>query len=147
MANGRDDPYAQFNFLIDLDNEDEHVAGFTEASGLTAESDVIEYRTGIDSPTPKKLPGLFKYGNITLKRGYTDNVKLWEWRKSAMDRETLRKGGAIILQDEAGEEVMRWTFREGWVSKYEGPSLNSTSNEAAIESIEIVHEGLELEVK
>lgn len=143
MANGRDDPYAQFNFLVELGNEP--AAGFTEASGLTAESDVIEYRLSSDVPTPRKLPGMLKYGNITLKRGYTKDKTLWEWRKTTLDGQTERRDGAIILQDEARQEVMRWTFREGWISKYEGASLNSTSNEVAIESIEIAHEGLQFE--
>jgi phage tail-like protein len=144
MANVRDDPYAQFNFLIELGES--FTAGFTEASGLTAESDVIEYRLSSAPPTPKKLPGILKYGNITLKRGYTQEDTLWKWRKTTLDRKTERRDGAIVLQDEAGDEVMRWTFRNGWLSKYEGPSLNSTTNEAAIESIEIVHEGLEFEL-
>jgi phage tail-like protein len=80
-----------------------------------------------------------------LKRGYTKDKTLWEWRKTTLDGQTERRDGAIILQDEARQEVMRWTFREGWISKYEGASLNSTSNEVAIESIEIAHEGLEFE--
>lgn len=143
MANDRDDPYAQFNFLVELGNEP--AAGFTEASGLTAESDVIEYRLSSDQPTVRKLPGLLKYGNITLKRGYTKDKTLWEWRKTTLDGQTERRDGAIILQDEARQEVMRWTFIEGWISKYEGASLNSTSNEVAIESIEIAHEGLKFE--
>ena len=143
MANDRDDPYAQFNFLVELGNEP--AAGFTEASGLTAESDVIEYRLSSDRPTARKLPGLLKYGNITLKRGYTKDKTLWEWRKTTLDGKTERRDGAIILQDEARQEVMRWTFSNGWISKYEGASLNSTSNEVAIESIEIAHEGLQFE--
>ncbi|MGD2205803.1 MAG: phage tail protein [Anaerolineae bacterium] len=139
----RDDPYAQFNFLVELDGL--AVAGFTEVSGLTAESDVIEYRNGNDEATVRKLPGLRKYSNITLKRGYTQNLELWEWRKTAEDGQTERRDGVIVLLDEARQPVLRWIFRSGWLSKYEGATLNSTTNEAAIESIEIVHEGLVLE--
>ena len=144
MANGREDPYAQFNFLIELDNQT--VGGFTEVSGLMAESDVIEYRNSDDPPTVRKIPGLLKYGNITLKRGYTQRDDLWRWRKSSLEGQTERRDGTIILQDEARTPVMSWTFRKGWVSKYEGPALNSTSSEVAIESIEIVHQGLEFEL-
>lgn len=143
MAVGdRADPYAQFNFLVELDGLE--VAGFTEVGGLTAESDVIEYREGADEPTMRKLPGLLKYSNVTLKRGYTQNTELWEWRKTTLDGKTQRRDGSIILLDEARQEVLRWNFRNGWVSKYDGPALNSTTNEAAIESVEIVHEGLVL---
>lgn len=142
MVTGRVDPYAQFNFLIEIDGVT--VAGFTEVGGLTAESDVIEYRVGSELPTVRKLPGLLKYSNITLKTGYTQNKDLWEWRKTTLDGQTERRNGSIILNDEAGQEALRWNFENGWISKYEGPALNSTTNETAIESIEITHERLEL---
>ncbi|MFC4260987.1 phage tail protein [Marinobacter lacisalsi] len=138
----RKDPYAQYNFLVEIDGVS--VAGFTEVSGLTTESDIIEYREGSDTATVRKLPGLRKYTNLTLKRGFTQNRELWEWRKSTIDGRTERKSGALILLNESREEVLRWNFSEGWLSKWEGPTLNSTANEAAIESMEIAHEGLEL---
>ena len=139
----RNDPYAQFNFLIELDGLT--VAGFTEVGGLDTESDVIEYRNGNDEPTVRKLPGLRTYSNITLKRGYTDNLELWGWRKTTEDGTTERRDGVIILLDEARQPVLRWIFRSGWISNYEGAALNSTTNEAAIESIEIAHEGIVME--
>lgn len=140
----RKDPYAQFSFVIEIDGMTEAVAGFTEVSGMNAESDIIEFRQGNDPPFMRKLPGLLKFGNITLKRGYTKNRELWEWRKSTLDGETQRRDGSIVLRNEAGQEVVRWNFASGWISKYEGPALNAKTNEAAIESIEIVHEGFEL---
>ncbi|MDX5297955.1 MAG: phage tail protein [Gammaproteobacteria bacterium] len=138
----RKDPYAQYNFLIEIDGLS--VAGFTEVGGLTTESDIIEYREGADPATVRKLPGLRKVTNITLKRGFTQNRELWDWRKTTLDGQTLRKSGSVILLNEAREEVLRWNFMEGWISKWEGPALNATANEAAVESLEIVHEGLEL---
>ncbi len=143
MVQQRNDPYAQFNFIVELDGID--VAGFTEIGGIASESDIIEYREGADQATARKLPGLLTYSNITLKKGYTTNTELWDWRKTTLDGMTERKGGAIILLDEARQPVLRWNFVSGWVSKYEGPGLNSTTNEAAIEAIEISHEGVELE--
>jgi phage tail-like protein len=138
----RNDPYAQYNFIVEV--EGLTVAGFTEVGGLTMEQDVIEYREGSDTATARKLPGLRKYGNVTLKRGFTQSRDLWEWRKTTIDGVTERKAGAVILRDEAGEPRLRWEFREGWISKYEGPALKSTANEAAIESIEIAVEDLAL---
>lgn len=135
-------PYTQFNYLIEID--DITVAGFSEVSGLTTEQDVIEYREGSDTQTVHKIPGLRKYSNITLKRGFTQNTELWNWRKTTIDGLTERKSGAIILQDEAQEEALRWEFQEGWVAKWEGPTLNATANEAAIESLEIAVEDLRL---
>jgi phage tail-like protein len=140
----RKDPYAQYSFIIKIEGLTDVVAGFTEVGGMNAESDIIEYREGSDPANMRKLPGLLKYGNITLKRGYTTNRELWEWRKTTLDGETTRHNGSIILRNEAGAEVLRWNFIEGWISKYEGPALNAKTNEAAIESIEIVHEGFEL---
>lgn len=138
----RNDPYAQFNFLLEI--EGTTAAGFTEVSGINAESDIIEYREGSEPARVRKLPALYKFGNITLKRGYTQNRDLWNWRKTTLDGVTERKQGAIILLDEAREPQLRWEFSQGWVSKYEGPALNATANEAAIESIEIAVEDVRL---
>jgi phage tail-like protein len=138
----RNDPYAQFNFLIEVD--DLPVGGFTELSGMTAESDIIEYREGSDLARMRKLPGLFKFGNITLKRGYTQSRDLWEWRKTTLDGATQRRNGAVILLDEARTPALRWEFFEAWISKYEGPALNAKTNEAAIEAIEIAVESVRL---
>lgn len=137
-----DNPYAQFNFLVEIDGLS--VAGFSEVSGLTTEQDIIEYREGSDTQTVRKIPGLRKYGNITLKRGFTQNRELWEWRKSTIDGVTERKSGAIVLLDEARNEALRWQFAEGWIAKWEGPTLNATANEAAIESMEVAVEDLRL---
>ena len=143
MATGdRLDPYAQYNFLIEIDGVAR--AGFTECGGLSTEQDIIKYREGSETATVRKLPGLRTYANITLKRGFTQDKELWQWRKTTIDGVTERRSGSIVLLDESRQEVLRWNFVEGWVSKWEGPALNSTTNEAAIESLEICHEGLEL---
>lgn len=138
----RIDPYSQYNFLVEIDGVS--AAGFTEVGGLTTEQDIIEYREGADTATVRKLPGLRKYSNITLKRGFTQNKELWEWRKTTIDGATERRAGSIILLDEGRKEALRWNFSEGWISKWEGPALNPTANEASIESLEIAIEGLEL---
>lgn len=86
-----------------------------------------------------------KYNNITLKRGWTQDRSLWDWRKKVIDGKTQRAGGSIVLLDEARQEALRWNFREGWPSKWEGPALNAKTSEVAIETLEIAHEGVELE--
>jgi phage tail-like protein len=144
MAEGkRDDPYGQFNFIVEIDGIP--VGGFSEASGLTTDTNVIEYREGNEQHgTARKLPGLMKYNNIVLKRGWTKNKKLWDWRKKVIDGKTQRTHGTITLLDEARQPALSWNFREGWPSKWEGPALNGKTSEVAIETLEIVHEGLEL---
>jgi phage tail-like protein len=144
MAGTRNDPYAQFNFLIEIDGVTR--AGFSEASGLTTDSNIIEYREGNEQHgTVRKLPGLIKYNNIVLKRGWTQDKSLWDWRKKVIDGETQRTTGTITLLDESRKPALRWNFREGWPSKWEGPAMNGKTSEVAIETMEIAHEGLELE--
>jgi phage tail-like protein len=139
----RNDPYGQFNFVIEIAGKT--VGGFSEASGLTTDTNIIEYREGNEKyGTARKLPGLMKYNNIVLKRGWTQDKVLWEWRKQVIEGRTDRTHGTITLQNEAREAVLRWNFREGWPSKWEGPALNGKTSEVAIETLEIAHEGLEL---
>lgn len=140
---GRNDPYSAFNFTVEIDGVT--VAGFSECSGLSAETDAIEYRTGADDITVHKLPGLAKYSNITLKRGFTKSKELWEWRKAVIDGATQRQSGTIVLLDEGRNPALRFNFVEGWPRKWDGPTFNAKTNEVAIETLEIVHEGFKVE--
>jgi phage tail-like protein len=139
----RKDPYSAFNFIVEVDGV--IVGGFAECGGLTTETDIVEYRNGDEDITVRKLPGKAKYTQISLKRGYTDSRELWEWRKLVITGHTERKSGTIQLLDEARQPALKWNFREGWPSKWEGPALNAKNNDVAIETLEIAHEGLELE--
>ena len=140
----RTDPYRSYNFIIDIDGLT--AGSFSECSGLSSEGDSVEYREGTDAfMTPRKLVGLRKYTNITLKRGYTQNQELWSWYKNVVNGVPDRRDGSITLMNEAREPVLRWNFTAGWINKIEGPSLNASGNEVAIETIEIVHEGLTME--
>jgi phage tail-like protein len=144
MATGdRRDPFRSFNFAVEIDGLAR--AGFRECSGLDASQDPIEYREGTEGLTTRKLPGLNKFSNITLKWGMTDDTELWDWRKKAMTGKVERRNGSIVLLDDTGAEKMRWNFREAWPTKWTGPSFNATGNEVAIETLEIAHEGLELQ--
>ncbi len=138
----RNDPYSAFNFLVEIDGVT--VAGFAECSGLNNETDVTDYRNGNEDITVRKLPGLKKFTNISLKRGFTDSKELWDWRKKVMDGKTERKSGSIVLLNEARAEALRWNFREGWPNKLEGPSLNAKSSDTAIETLEIAVEDIQL---
>jgi phage tail-like protein len=141
----RTDPYRGFNFRMEIDNT--AVAAFSECSGLTFDVDPVDYREGTDIPLHvRKLTGLRKFANIALKRGFTDNTALWDWYKTVLEgKPDIRRNGAIILQDEEHNDVLRWNFYEGWICKWEGPAMNATSNDVAIESIEICVERVELE--
>ena len=136
----RDDPYKAFNFRVEIDGVT--LAAFSEVSGLVSETEVIEYRTGTESNAVRKLPGLTRHANIVLRRGVTQDAELWNWRRTVEDGQVDRRNGSIVLLDDARTEVLRWNFVAGWISKWEGPTLNAEGNEVAIETIEIAHEGL-----
>jgi phage tail-like protein len=136
-----DDPYKAFNFLVEIDGITS--ARFCEVTGLQSETDVIEYREGGGSTTVRKLPGLTKYANLILRGGITQDAELWHWRKAVEQGNLDRRNGSIVLLADDGTEVLRWNFTSGWISKWEGPALNATGSEVAIETIEIAHEGLE----
>jgi phage tail-like protein len=118
-----------------------------EISGLSSETEMVEESVTDERgrPVVRKVPGGTKWGNITLKRGVDSNLELWNWRKQVIEQgpEAARVDGTIELLDVDGRPVATYRFRQGWPSKYMGPSLNAASNEVAIETIEITHEGLE----
>ncbi|MGC2407104.1 MAG: phage tail protein [Candidatus Cybelea sp.] len=142
----RIDPYGQFNFLLQIDGVTQ--AGFSEVSGLTTDTNIIEYREGADNiygvNTVRKLVGLIKYTNIVCKRGWTKDASLWQWRKLVLDGNTQRQDGTIVLLDEARNKVLSWDWSNGWPVKWEGPALNAKTSEVAIETLEIAIEALVL---
>ena len=146
MANGRNDPFSGANFLVTVSgvSEDGARAAFSEVSGLGVQIEPIEYRSGGD-PTIRKIPGIRKYTNIVLKRGITSDKAFWEWIRQAGNGQLQMATVRIVLLNDAGEQVLRWTARESWPCKWEGPYLNANGNDVAIESIEICHEGLDLD--
>ena len=120
------------------------LASFAEVSGLNTETDVIEYRGGMDATlTTRKLPGLMKYSNVTMKRGILakDNDFFDWWTKNQQGAHEQRDI-TVKLMNEAGEETVTWSIVRAWPVKVEGPSLNAKGNEVAIESIEFCHEGV-----
>jgi phage tail-like protein len=145
----RDDPYAGYNFEItitEISDDGKAVKGsFAEVSGLEAEVAPIDYRTGSEDTRYRKVSGLQKFSNITLKRGVIADLAFWNWILLAMRGQVKRTDGAIALHDENHKEVMRWQFTRGWPCKYTGPGLNAKNNEIAIETLEICHEGLSIE--
>lgn len=150
MAVQRDHPYAGYNFVIDLgdgETEGPH-AGFAQVSGLGVEIAVIEYRNGNARENHvTRLPGLHKTGDVTLKRGITGALGLWQWIEQARNGDlAARRNVTIRLQSEDHTTVVQsWRLRNAWPSKYVGPRLDAQANDIAIEEIVLSHEGLDLE--
>ena len=144
MATGkRVDPYRNFNFLVEFDGITQ--AGFMDCSGFGASTDPIEYREGNENPktdpkTMRKLPGMTKYPNITLKWGLTDSKELYEWYRDISKGKVERKHGSIVVLDLEGNEKVRWNFFNGWPAKWDGPDFTSKGNDVAIETLEIAVE-------
>lgn len=142
MATGQvTDPFSNFNFLVEIDGITR--AAFQEVSGFDSTIDVIEHREGGENTTPRKLPGMTKYSNLTLKWGITDDVDLYTWHRQIVQGQIERRNGSIVLLDRAGQEVARWNFFRAWPTKYDGPDLNAEGNDVAIETLELAHEGVE----
>jgi phage tail-like protein len=140
----RHGPYRNFRYLLEIDGIAQ--AGFSEATIPEASTEPIEYREGNEAPTVRKLSSLNAYGNLTLQWGVTtDSMALYEWwtlvEQGKVDE--ARRSIAVIVLDEEGEPGARWQFRNAWPQQYDAPDLSATANEVAIESLEIVHEGME----
>jgi len=117
---------------------------FQEVSGLDIQSEEIKYRAG-DSPNFSviKMPGMKKFGNVTMKKGvFKSDNKFWDWFNEIKMNVIKRKAITISLLDETGGVTMVWTLANAWPTKITSTDLKSEGNEVAIETIEIVHEGL-----
>ena len=142
---GRTDPLVSFHFYVEIDGIAQ--AQFKECSGLESTSEVVEYKeANRDGVTiVRKIPGAISWSDVVLKRGITDVMELWDWRKQIEEGnvDRARKNGSIVLYNQSNQEVARWNFVEGWPSKITGPQISADSNEIAIEELTITHEGLE----
>jgi phage tail-like protein len=141
MADQKDPAVSAF-FMIDFGS----VKGaFRECTGMGSEHEVVEYKAS--GPQGKmvlrKVPGRMKWNNVTLKRGITDAMDLWDWRAEIETGQVgkARKNGSITMYDQDGKPLAQWDFTAVWPSKITGPTYNATNNEIGIEEMELVHEG------
>jgi phage tail-like protein len=139
-----EDALAGYSFSVEIDGVT--IAQFKEVSGINAEIQTIEHRENKVGglPVMKKLPGARKWGDLTLKRGRTDNKSLWDWIKQVQDGNlpAARKNGSIVLMDYAHGETARFNFINAWPSKVSIGSLNAGGNDVLLEEVTIVHEGI-----
>lgn len=140
-------PLPSFSFQVSWGSQQS--IAFQEISGLDAETQVIEYRhSNSKDYSTIKMPGIAKYSNITMKKGiFVKDKTFWEWYSKIKMNTYPRTTVVIQLLDEKQAPTMTWTLKNAWVTKISGPSLKSDGNEVAIETIEVVHEGLTVENK
>ena len=145
MAIGdRVDPFTATNFRVEI--EGIVASAFLAVSSIEADVAVVDYRTGSDrAPGPRKLPGETNFSNIVLKRGMTRDLSLWNWMQDTLNGTVSRRSVSILLLNDAGEEVLRFNFRDAWPLKWSGPNLDASASDVAIETLEIAHEGLSIE--
>lgn len=155
----RIDPLGAYNFYLTLlDSQaslgtlitaaiNYFVAGFSECSGIEASFEVMELKEGGLNSHVWQLPVRASHSKITLKHGaiylYDD---LWDWHYSWVQGQGTRKDGLIVLNDNSGQPAKIWKFKRGIPTKWTGPSLNAAQSNVAIESLEIAHEGLEMQL-
>ena len=133
-----------FSFSVEVDGVDLGV--FKECSGVDSETEIIEHKevTKEGKMIIRKLPGAMKWADITLKKSIDSGTDLWQWRKEVEDGDidSARRNGSIVLYDSTHQEVARWDFMSGWISKWKGADLNAGENNVAVEEATITHEGL-----
>ena len=139
-----DYPLPKFHFQVEWGGDN---LAFTEVSGLDVETEVIEYRDGLSPEYHKtKMPGMAKFGNITLKRGtFRGDNQFREWYNTIALNQVERRDITISLLNEEHTPVVVWKVKSAWPVKIQGTDLKADGNEVAIESMEIAHEGLESE--
>jgi conserved hypothetical phage tail region protein len=134
-------PMPKFHFQVKWGDQE---MSFQEVTGLDAQSEEIKYRVGNSKEySVVKMPGLIKYSNVTMKKGiFKGDNQFWDWFNQIKMNTIARKTITISLLDEAGSPAMTWTLKNAWPTKISGYELKAEGNEVAVESIEIVHEGM-----
>ena len=152
------DPLPAFNFFISLDPADAHLparqaalipvvalGAFAEAKGLGAELKIEEYAEGGVNDFAHLLPMRHTWGRITLRRGLIRDVALWAWYQAGLNGSLgARRDGCIAVCDETGDAAVVWSFRRALATRWIGPDLHASQSAAAIDGLEIAHEGLEV---
>jgi phage tail-like protein len=139
----RQDPLRNARFRLEIDGL--QVAGFSEISIGATITETIDYREGNEPLRVRKLSGLTKFGNVSLKRGVTDSRELFDWHQQIVQGQlnTSRKNVVIVVLGEAGEDRARFAVSNAWPTKYDPSDLNAKGNEVFIECLELANEGIE----
>ena len=139
----RKDPSTSFNFKVQIDGIE--YGSFRECTGMGSETELVETKESKGGRLVyMKIPGALKWENIVLKRGITDHMDIWKWRKKVEQGKVddARTNGTVQMCDQNGTTIALWNFKDGWPRKVSGPTFNAQNNEIGVEELEIVHEGI-----
>jgi phage tail-like protein len=150
MAVVRDTPYGAFNFLVELGDgspSDGPLGGFSDVSGIGTEITLMEYRQGNDRENRvRKIPGLHKATDVTLKRGMMGVTNFWTWVTATRTSPKTQRNIVITLNDEQGNAVARWKLINARPMKWTGPTLaGKGGSDVAMEELVLSAEGFEFE--
>jgi len=142
----RKDPLRNFRFRVEIDNVTR--AGFSDVVIGEATTAAVDYREGTDPVHVRKLSGLTRYGNVVLKAGLTTGagaLELYQWHVAVATGQLAqnRRRVLVVLQDEAGQDEVRFVIADAWPVKYETGALSARANEVVIETLELANEGIE----
>ncbi len=139
---GRRDPAISARFMVKFGSKLQ--GSFRECTVVSAEHEPAEYKFSDEKGNPGyyAVPGRMKFGRITLKRGLTDDMSAWRWRKEVEDGNitAARTNGSILMMDQNGAPMAEFNFENVWPLKVSGPSPNANSSELATEEVELICE-------
>jgi phage tail-like protein len=142
----REDPLVAFKFGLEIEGK---LSGlFTNVGGIGSETEVITQKVqnaGTGEDMIQQIPGRLTWTPITMKRGVTSSMDIWEWRQQVVEGkiDEARTNCSIIAYNQANEEIARWNLENAWPSKVVGPDMDSGSTTYMMEDVTIVHEGVE----
>ncbi|HWW77002.1 MAG TPA: phage tail protein [Pyrinomonadaceae bacterium] len=149
MAVLRERPYVQFNFLVDIgEGTDGPEAGFQECSNIGMEVTVAEYRNGNEKENSvRKITGLNKATDVTLKRGVIGSLNLYRWLNDIRNGDqNATRTVTISLQNEDHTEIVQtWRLLRARIIKHVSGPLNAKGTDVAMEELTIAYERLEME--
>lgn len=149
MAVLRERPYVQFNFLVDLGSgtTEGPEAGFQEVSGIGMEVTVAEYRNGNEKENSvRKITGLNKSTDVTLKRGIIGSLNLYKWLDQIRNGDQAAYRNVVIqLQNEDHTAVVQeWKLLRARIIKHTSGPLNAKGTDVALEELVLAYERLEM---
>jgi phage tail-like protein len=132
---------SRYQFTVQI--EGLTLGAFREVTGLGVETEVIELREG-GSRQVRKVPGVSKFPNVTLKRGITGSTDLYDWAVANLGGKDVRRSVTITVSDTNGVAIATWTLNRAWPVKWQAPSFNASAHDVLIETIELAHEGVSM---
>ena len=142
----REDPLVAFKFGLEI--EGKLTGFFTQVGGIGSETEVVEQKV-VNSDTGetiiRQIPGRLTWTPVSLKRGVTSSIDIWDWRQMVVDGkiDDARTNCSVIAYSQDNTEIARWNFENAWPSKVVGPEMDAGSTDYMVEDVTIVHEGVE----